>query len=278
MKSEILTGPNDPVRIEPRWPGTDIPQGQPLPAGSNVSTGVTDTGRWDATQALQFLETAAEAQKQAKNVGVELPADIDFDALVAYVGTGAAVGGIVGASIGFALYAFQWLSDRSPAADATYPNAPQHVRMFATTFAEQAYIEWAVANGTNNWGSEADMVKGQLLYWLERWGVVLVASGSRFYNNIPDSLFIGYAGGEQVVSDLYKQAMVDYNATKAQRIADGTINTSAGYDTTFMFKADVNVRSESGGDGPSPGPSSSGAIVAGAAIIGTIAYISTRNN
>jgi len=277
MKSQILTGPDDPVYIEPRWPGTDIPQGQPLPAGSNVSTGVTDTGRWDSTQALQYLETAAEAQKQAENIGVELPGGIDFGRLLAYVSTGAGVGGAVGAAIAFALYAFEWLSDRSPAADATYPNAPQHVRMFATTFAEQAYIDWAVANGTNNWGSEADMVKGQLLYWLERWGVVLVASGSRFYNNIPDSLFIGYAGGEQVVADLYKQAMVDYNATKAQRIADGTINTSAGYDTTFMYKADVNVRG-GGADGEGGDGSSAGAVVAGLAVVGAIAYISTRNN
>ncbi len=275
-------GPGDPTPMEPRWPGTNLPAAQPLPPGATVDTTVELAERWDPESAMRTIGTIAEAEKQLGAAGIIKPTGVNFQELAASVMAGAGVGTLfgpgigtaVGAVVGLLTYAYTWISSRPGAADLTYPNAPQHVRMWATIFAEQEYIDWSVANGKNTWGTEKEMAQGQLLYWLERWKIVITAGGtSAFYSGKPDALYIGYAGGENEVAALYKPMMIDYYATKQARIDMGVQNGRP-YDVTMMYKANVvlpsNVDADGDGVPDETGGGSAGvalALAAGAALM-----------
>jgi len=226
-----------PETLDVRWPGTNAPVGQPLPPGSNVSTVLTESeDGWDPNQAVNFLVQADAAAGQLERIGVNLPAGIDFGRAAASIATGAAMGSVVpgvgtvaGAIAGLGLYVVAFIQ-ASGSGLGPYPN--QQTAAWAQAFAEQAFIDWAVENETNTWGSIPDMARAQLLFWLERWKCVLVAypetgpganlRGASFYNGVPDLLYLGYCGGDAVVRDLYKQAGVDYEATRQARIEANT--------------------------------------------------------
>ena len=114
MRSEIMASePRETLEyLSPRWPGTDIPRQDPLPAGTIVSTGQETTNAWDPQKAVEFLGSAALAQRQAASVGLELPFGINFQAMAASIAAGAGVGAlaggvgaIVGAVVGLLMYA-----------------------------------------------------------------------------------------------------------------------------------------------------------------------------
>jgi hypothetical protein len=226
-----------PETLDVRWPNTNTPVGQPLPAGSTVSTQLIENeDGWDPNQAVNFLVQADAAASQLSRIGVQLPNGIDFGRAAASIASGAALGSVVpgvgtvaGAAIGLGLYVVEFIQ-ASGAGLGPYPD--QQTAWWAQAFAEQAFVDWAVEHETNTWGSIQDMARAQLLFWLERWKCVLVAypetgpganlRGASFYNSVPDLLYLGYAGGEAAVRDLYKQAGVDYDATRQARIEANT--------------------------------------------------------
>lgn len=280
-------GPGDPTPMEPRWPGTNLPAAQPLPPGATVDTTVELGERWDPESAMRTIGTIAEAEKQLGAAGIIKPSGVNFQELAASVMAGAGVGTLfgpgigtaVGAIVGLFAYGFKWINNRPGAADVTYPNAPDSVRMWATNFAQQAYIQASVAAGRNTWGTIQEMAQGQLLWWLETYGVVITSGGaSKFYNGIPDQLFIGYAGGDAEVAALYKPMMVDYNATKAARLEMGVNNTSP-WNVTMMYKSTVilpgQVDNDGDGQPDETGGGSAGVVLALAA--GAALMMANRN-
>lgn len=251
MKSLVMMGQmgEQPSRLDPRWPGTNIPAAQPLPAGATVDTLVVEKPRWDPAQAIETIATISKAEKQLSTVGVIKPTGINFQTLAAYIGTGAGVGTaiapgigtLVGAVVGLSAYIIQWAANRPWSTNKTYPNAPAHVRMWAAAFLDQEYLDFAVANNANSWGTEKEMAMGQLIFWLERWGVVITLGAGKFYSGKPDALYIGYAGGESAVAEMYAQMMVDYHGTKQARITMGLDGTAAAYNVTMVYKATVKL-------------------------------------
>lgn len=272
MKSIVMMGPNDPVPMQPRWPGTNLPAAQPLPPGATVDTLVENTTRWSPAQAIETIGMIAEAEKQLGAAGIVKPSGINFEQLAGSISAGAGVGTLFGPGIGTAIgaivglltYAWTWVSSRPGAADLTYPNAPQSVRMWATMWAEQEYIDWSVANGRNTWGTEKEMAQGQLLFWLERWKVVITTGGtSRFYSGKFDAMYVAFAGGDAEVAALYKPMMVDYYATKEARIAAGVQNDRP-YDITMMYKSTLLLpgQVDTDGDGVADNTGGGSALVA----------------
>lgn len=294
MKSMIMgTSPETLEVLGPRWPNTDIPTSQPLPAGSTVDTILVTNNRWNENDATQFLAQAGTVLNQAEQLGVELPGGVNYREALSSITAGAAigtaipgVGTIAGAAAGLIVYAVKFIQE-SGSGNGPYPNT--QTAMWAQNFAEQAFVDWAVQNQTNTWNSIPDMARAQLLFWLERWGCVLVLypetgpgaalRGASFYNGIPDIIYMGYAGGESMVRDLYKQAGVDYDATKQARIDAN----NAGYDITLQYRLKVNTGERTPGrtdqDPPRTDESSgSGALVVGGLVIAAVAALSSQSN
>lgn len=288
MKSRIMAGPNDPQYMEPRWPGTNLPISQPLPAGSTVATELEQTVRWDPQKALEFLGTAAEAQKQAAQIGIELPGGIDFGRLAAAMSAGAAagalaggVGAIVGAAVGL-VYAV-WTMFANSGQSTTYANAEVH--NWATRYAPQAFIDDALAAGTNTWTTIPQIARAVLLWWLERDNVVLMDYTSSWYNGEPDGAYINSAGGNAAVADMYKQVGVDYWATRNARQDQGR---NEDWDVTIMFRNKVNLPANApdkppvrdGGGNPriTTDQGSGGPIAVGLGIAALVALLSSSNS
>jgi hypothetical protein len=272
-----------PETLDVRWPNTNTPVGQPLPPGSNVSTVLTESeDGWDPNQAVNFLVQADAAAGQLERIGVNLPAGIDFGRAAASISTGAALGSVVpgvgtvaGAIAGLGLYVVEFIQ-ASGSGNGPYPSGP--VAMWAQNFAEQAFVDWAVQNEANTWGSIEDMARAQLLFWLERWKCVLVLypptgpgaqlRGASFYNGIPDLIYIGYCGGDAAVRDLYKQAGVDYEATRQARIEANTTD----YKLVVQYQLKVAVPNAAApGRGPQEPPRGGGADEKGSIGVGTLA-------
>lgn len=297
MKSRIMAQGN-PTPLEPRWPNTNIPTSQPLPAGSTVATTVERTTRFDEAKAAEYLQLAGKALQQAETIGIEVPNGIDFTQALAMISAGAGIGAIggpigvgIGAAVGLITYAITWLQGNG--GNTTYPN--QQVAFWAQHHAEQAFVDWAVQNQTNTWSTIEQAAQAQLLYWAERWNCILVAyrdqnqvywpagdGQAKFYNGIPDMIQIGWAGGNEKVAELYKQIGVDYYATRDMRIAA----QNAGYDITAQYKMNVTVPRGQADDTRNPDGSNTGtdgdgdntaAIVVGVAALAAVA-LSSRSN
>lgn len=274
MKPEAryIAGPDDPVYISPNWPGSSVPMGTPLPAGSTVATIVVESNNgWDPTQAVEFIQTAAEAQKQAAAVGVQVPGGINFAALAQSVGSGAAlgalgggVGAIIGAIVGLGAYVAQWLGGQN--SSSTYVNPTVHA--FATAYVPQDFIEYALANQLNGWTNVPDMVKGLMMWWVEQSKLVIVNGSAQgtAYSGIPDGHYINQIGPEAAAA-LYKQYGVDFYATREGREAAGT----TGHSLVMQYKSLANVPGDDGaGDGG--GGSESGAGIVPVLAVAAVAY------
>jgi len=295
MKSMIMgTSPETLEVLGPRWPNTDIPTSQPLPAGATVDTILVTNDRWNENDATQFLAQAGTILQQAQTLGIDLPGGINYQEALASISSAAAigtaipgVGTIAGAAAGLIIYAVKFIRD-SGGGNGPYPNA--QTAMWAQNFAEQSFVDWAAENETNTWNTIQDMAKAQLLYWLERWGCVIVyypptgpganLRGAKFYNNIPDLIYIGYAGGDAAVRDLYKQAGVDYDATREARIAAN----NGGYDINVQYKMKVNVPERTPGRTDQEPPrtedkdNTTALVVGGLVVAGVVALSSQSNN
>jgi len=299
MKSLIMAAPGDATPMEPRWPGTNLPLAQPLPAGSTVATTVeTRTEGLDLEAAGEYFAVAGKAMQQAQQLGIDVPEGIDFARAFSYVTAGAGIGAIggpigigIGAAVGLITYAISWLQGNN--GSTTYPNSL--VANWAGAFAETAFVNWAVQNQVNGWASIEAIAQAQLLFWAEQRGVVIVAyrnasqvfweqgvQQAKYYNNVLDLAYIGYAGGEAKVAELYKQVGVDYYKTRDARIAAGSVVQT----TVAQYKARVTLAPGTADDTRNPDGSNSGtdsgistgAILLGVGAVAAIALSSRQNN
>lgn len=272
--------------MSPVWPGTNIPSAQPLPAGASIDTVLEIVPRWTPEAAIDTIATIAAAEQQLSSANIIKPTGVDFQAAASMIGAGAGIGTMIfpgigtaiGAAVGLIAYAVDFLVNSG--GNTNYPNAPQAVIWWINSFAETAFVQNALDTGQNTWSTEKQVAQAQLLYWLERWGCVLVNSGQKFYSGIPDSLYIGYAGGEDEVAEMYKNVMVDYWATKQARMDAGVLDTGLSYDVTVIITAKVMLQDTDEGDDEGEGDdeSNTGALL----LLGTVAagayLIAAHNN
>jgi hypothetical protein len=244
----------DPTPMETRWPDTDIPLSQPLPAGATVATTVKQVERWDADQFQNYLKVANQAVNVLERTGLMtgIPGGIDIGEALSFIATGASigaaggpVGAAIGAAVGLVLYAVKYITASGSGPVGPYAN-PQ-VAWFAEGFIEQEFVDWSISNETNTWGSIKDIARAQMLWWVEKYGVALTAgTGGKWYNQIPDDIYIGYAGGPTAAADLYKQVGINYDATKQARLSNPESNQ---YDIHMMYAAKTNLGGGGGADG-----------------------------
>lgn len=255
MRSKLMTGAmsEGPTTMAPRWPGTDIPAGQPLPPGATVDTVIETTNRWTPDGALQTIGTISAAEQFLAAENIIKPTGINFGELAqnvarfAGIGTffGPGLGTIIGAAAGLLVSVAGWIFGRNdqpaPPILAELANSPDPVQQWAVSYAQIDFINWCVENGFTNVPTVADLAKLQLTYWLDRYGYVICWSNARFYSGIRDAVYIDSVGGEDAAASLYRQMMADYWATKNARDAAGVLNTNDGYTINAVYKARVNI-------------------------------------
>ena len=245
MKAHIMTGTGTinggPEGTQPwdvdyegagfeTYQNSNYPLSQDLPPGTNAtSENALSTNGFDAQSAVQWFNTSAKLLDQferSANIQFTTPSGFDIPACVALIGTaagigfmaGGPVGALIGAIAGLVLYVVSFFVRNS--VNPNFANAT--VRDWAYANAEEAFINSAIAEQNNGWTTVDQIAKHQLAWWLETYKAVLVNNGGRFYSNKPDTLYIIAAGGEAAVAELYKQATVDYYATKAVRAENNT--------------------------------------------------------
>lgn len=278
MTSKLMTGPmgEDPTPMQPRWPGTNLPAAEPLPAGATVDTLIELEERWTPDAALDTIGTIAKAEQFLSSANIIKPTGFDFQgtatriAQFAAIGTaiGPGLGTIIGAAAGLVYSVVSWFVSRPPdpptPIQEQFANSPEPVQHWVVAYAQQDFVDWAEQNGYNELGTIADVAKLQLVYWLNRYGWIICWSQARFYNNIPDAVMIDSAGGEDAVAELYRQNMADYWATKSARDAAGLLNVNQGYTINAVMKARVNLPGQDNVE--TPGGSTAVALIGLAAV------------
>lgn len=281
----LSAGPYDPAAVEPRWPGTNVPASQPLPPGTTIDTVLQTTDRYQVGEALEYVATIGTALKQADEAGIDINAitGIDFQAMLSWVAAGSAIGagfGGVGAPIGaivaLGIFLFTNVVGSNSSANATMPNAPQHVRTLGQQYAPQSFIDYSVSRNLNTWATPNDLFRAILTYWLtQHRAVITLDTPERYYSGVNDNIYINGAGGEAVVAEMYKQAMVDYWATKEARERPGVDR----YRTVMMYKARINVPAgwqDADGDGIADAGTGTGKVVVGALLLAAAAYAASK--
>ena len=265
----------DPTPMQPRWPGTNLPAGQPLPAGATVDTQIALTERWTPDAALQTIGTIAKAEQFLTSANIIKPSGINFGELAsnvaqfAGVGTmiGPGLGTIIGAAAGLLVTVAGWIFGRNdqpaPPILAELANSPDPVQQWAVSYAQIDFVNWLVQQGITNIPTVPDIAKLQLTYWLDRYGWVICWSNARFYSGIRDAVYIDSVGGENAAAAMYAQLMADYWATKEARDAAGLLNVNAGYTINAVYKARVNLPGQDQQDNETGG--SSALVVVGVA-------------
>jgi hypothetical protein len=243
----------DPTMMETRWPDTDIPLSQPLPAGATVETTLVKTDRWNPDKFQTYLKVANQVVNVLERTGAMkgIPSGLDIGEALSYIATGAGIGAtfggigaVVGAAVGLVLYAVNYIIRSGSGPVGPYAN--QQVAWWAGQFAEQAFVDWAVQNEVNTWGSTQDICRAQMVWWVETFGVAITAgTGGKFYSQKPDDIYIGYCGGEDAAAELYKQLGIDYYATKAARKANPETNQ---YDIHMQFGATTKMAGAGAGN------------------------------
>lgn len=287
MRSKIMLGPmaEDPTYMAPRWPGTNLPATEPLPPGATVATNIELTDKWDAAKAVDVIATIGKAEQFLSSADIIKPSGINFAEVGAtislFAGIGSfipGVGTVVGAAAGLVYSVVSWFIGRNDQPQGPIlqelANSPDAVQYWAVSYAQIDFIDWAVANGYNNFQTIPEIAKMQLTYWLDRYGWIICWSNAKFYNGIRDAVFIDSAGGEEAVAAMYKQLMADYWATKSARDAAGLLNVNDGYTINAVYKAFVTLPGEDGHEDPDTDEESNtgavvllGAVAAGALLI-----------
>ena len=283
MKSRILTGPNDPTPMAPRWPGTNLPAAQPLPPGTTVATTATDVGnRWDTAKAIEYLSTVGKAydqvQQQAGAIGVQVPQNLNIPAVVASITAGAGIGALfggvgapIGAVVGLLIGIYQMFAGQRT--QSPYGNAS--VEAWATAYAPTAFVNWAIENNKAGW-TTIPQIAMQILQWhLETAGLVFTgADRMTYYPGVPNHIFVGSAGNDGPVSDMYAQAGIDYFATKTARAAAAP----AVSEVVIQWKAKINLPGQdNNGSGDGEGNGSGTAIALGIGVVAVGAYLASKS-
>lgn len=273
----------DPTPMQPRWPGTNLPASEPLPAGATVDTLIELKERWTPDAAIDTIGTIAKAEQFLASTNIIKPTGFDFQgtatriAQFAAIGTaiGPGLGTVIGAAAGLVFSVVSWFTGRNDGPPTPiqeqFANAPEPVQYWIVSYAQQDFVDWAEQNGYNELQTIAEVAKLQLVYWLNRYGWVICWSQARFYNNIPDAIMIDSAGGEDAVAELYRQNMADYWATKSARDEAGLLNTNQGYTINAVLKARVTLPGE---EPVNDNAGSSGLAVAG--VVALAALIMTN--
>jgi len=286
MRSRIMA--QAPSYITPRYPGTDIPQGTPLPSGTTVEQIVThEPNGLNADKLVAWVQTFAQAGRQAQQVTVAGPVapGVDFGALAVQVASGAAAGaGIagVGAIAGAVVAVVAWIAQNwsalfGPGPNPNYANSAVH--SWATANLPQAVLDYARSLNSNfQFQSIEQMAEYTLAYWLDTYGAVLVdGQGTRFYSNRPDDVYIQAIGGAARAAAFYRQAGVDYGMTKEQRLA----TNNADQRNIIQYGVRVNVPGQTDlGPGEmfyDAAMAPVAALATGAIVIGGL-YLATRNS
>lgn len=281
-----MMGPGDPTPMEPRWPGTNIPAGQPLPPGATVDTVATTVPAWSAEDAANTIGTIAKAAEFLEDANIIKPTGFDFGMAASNIATFAAIGTAIGPGLGTAIGAaaglvysvVSWMltgggqQDDPPPLEAM-ANSPEEVQHWLIANGQIDFVDWAVANGYDNIPSIRDAAQLQLLYWLNRYGWILCWSNARFYNGIRDAVHIDAAGGEDAVAAMYKRAMADYWGTKQARDDAGVLNTNDGYTINVVWKSIVHLPDQNTNTPSTSSPSP--ALVLG--VVGAAALLLTQS-
>lgn len=256
MTSKLMTGPmgEDPTPMQPRWPGTNLPAAEPLPAGATVDTLIELEERWTPDAALDTIGTIAKAEQFLSSANIIKPTGFDFQGAAARIGQFAAIGTaigpglgtIIGAAAGLVFSVVSWISGggsghHEPTLLEDFGDSPLEVQAWLIAYGQIAFVQWANANGYNGLPTVREVCQLQLTYWLNEYGVIITKSNAQFYNGIRDYSFVDYAGGESEVADLYRQNMADYWATKDARQAAGLLDSNQGHSINAVMKARVNL-------------------------------------
>lgn len=226
MKAYVITGLD---QLPVRFPGTDIPVGQPLPAGASIDQVIDiEPNGFNAGKFVAWADAFAQAAQRPELKAV-VPQGVNFVDLASRMASGASAGSLVpppgvGALIGAVVMAFVWIAQnwRNLFGGGTPPHyATPQVHDWATKYLPQAVLDWARdADPNMQFGSISQMAQMTLIYWLETYGAVIVkGQQTSFYSGKPDDVYINALG--QDPQKFYQGLGVNYQATKALRTTTG---------------------------------------------------------
>lgn len=90
--------------------------------------------------------------------------------------------------------------------------------------------------------TQTSLVQALLMFWLQRYAVVITDAPGSFYSGIPNSTYISQAGGNGVVADIYSKVGVDYRKTRLEGYPAGAVvdgQTSQGLGGVWMLTRKV---------------------------------------
>lgn len=273
MKSRIMA--QGPEILLPRYPGTNIPAGQPLPPGTSVAqTVATFTNGFNAETFLGWINTFDAATKQP-NVQAVVPQGVDFSGLASMAAAGASAGaaiGGVGAIVGAVAATVAWVAQNwnrlfGAQTPPHYANAQVHA--WATAYLPQAVLDWSRANDPNvQFQSISQMAQACLCYWLETGGLVVVAGmGTRLYSGVLDDTYINALGVDP--NEFYRPLGVNYQATRALRVNTGNRDQRH----VAQYKAEITLPD----DAQDQASTGTGAVLVVGGLIAAGAYLAAKN-